>query len=219
MVSMLLWWTYMPLIHLPLHSGHVYQQCWRNINIFLQCLGGDFNCCLNNKLGRTCDGKKNIFLICISVSVLKCACVLVTSSEKNGRNIYKFRTTPIYLFIYRLHRSPTQLKKYWSFCQYSPPSYKTQRTSTNLMISDLLVHWKSFHRFQTYCSVSHTHNSGCSLLTRRRVSTETRVQTYTNTHRSAHFLKFHFQDPYGNWIKWVDNDVLISGYKFTQPSF
>ena len=38
------------------------------------------------------------------------------------------------------------------FGQYSPPQYKTQRTSTRL-ISDLLVHWKSFHSFRACCIV------------------------------------------------------------------
>ena len=38
---------------------------------------------------------------------------------------------------------------------------------------------------------SHTHNSGCSLLARRRGCAEARPQTYTNTH-TVHLASFSF---------------------------
>ena len=88
------------------------------------------------------------------------------------------------------------LKKQRSFYQYSPPSNKTQRTCTRL-ISDLLVHGKSFHRFRTYGCYSPTPNSGCSLLARCRVHAETHVDLPAS-------LSFIFPDAYGNGIKSID---------------
>ena len=71
---------------------------------------------------------------------------------KSGRQLCQFRTTFLFINLFIDLITVQHNLQIANFCQYSPPSYKTQRTSKCL----ILVSWCTGNRFTvflTYCIV------------------------------------------------------------------